>query len=106
MITSIQDALCIPYVLVVESVEGSDGQWMRRVGYPELHLVFAEAVDVAEAIDQLERKKVRLLVDLVRSGEPVPVPTPPLRERTVLLSSDVVDGILAAAESPPSRAGE
>jgi len=28
--------LAIPYVLVVESVEGPDGQWFRRAMYPEL----------------------------------------------------------------------
>ena len=31
-----EEYLAIPYVLVVESVEGPDGQWFRRAMYPEL----------------------------------------------------------------------
>jgi hypothetical protein len=47
-----EEYLAIPYVLVVESVEGPDGQWFRRAMYPELGIV-GEAHSPLDAIAKL-----------------------------------------------------
>jgi hypothetical protein len=105
VITTVEAALHIPYVLVVESVEAPTGEWTRRVSYPDLRSCSVEAVNLAEAIDALERMKVSILVAMVRSGEAVPVPKAPLKDRTVLLSSDAVESVLAAAEAQAQATG-
>ena len=68
----------IPYLLVVESVERG-GEWLRRAEYPELPGCAAEAASATEAIDQLEQERRRLLRELWASGQPIPMPRPPLR---------------------------
>jgi hypothetical protein len=74
-----EEYLAIPYVMVVESVEGPDGEWFRRAAYPELGVV-AEALSPLDAIDQLEKARVTTILQRLERGEPVPVPRPPLRD--------------------------
>jgi hypothetical protein len=74
-----EEYLAIPYVLVVESVEGEDGQWFRRAMYPELGIV-GEALSPLDAIAKLEEQRVATILGRLERGEPVPVPRPPLRE--------------------------
>jgi predicted RNase H-like HicB family nuclease len=68
----------VPYLLVVESVERG-GDWLRRAEYPELPGCAAEAPSATEAIEKVEQERRRLLGDLWRRGQPIPVPRPPLR---------------------------
>jgi hypothetical protein len=65
--------------MVVESVEGPDGEWFRRATYPELGIV-GEALSPLEAIDKLEETRVKTILGRLERGEPVPVPRPPLRD--------------------------
>ena len=74
-----EEYLAIPYVLVVESVEGPDGQWFRRAMYPELG-ISGEALSPLDAIAKLEEARVTTILSKLERGEPVPVPRPPLRE--------------------------
>ena len=74
-----EEYLAIPYVLVVESVEGPDGQWFRRAMYPELG-ISGEALSPLDAIAKLEEARVTTILTKLERGEPVPVPRPPLRE--------------------------
>ena len=74
-----EEYLAIPYVLVVESVEGPDGQWFRRAMYPELG-ISGEALSPLDAIAKLEEARVSTILGKLERGEPVPVPRPPLRE--------------------------
>jgi hypothetical protein len=74
-----EEYLAIPYVMVVESVEGPDGEWFRRATYPELGIV-GEALSPLEAIDKLEEARVATILSRLQRGEPVPVPRPPLRD--------------------------
>ncbi len=69
--------LAIPYELVVDSVRGDDGQWVRRASYPELGCA-AEDFDVLKAIDALDRQRAERIHALVSAGEPVPTPRAPL----------------------------
>ena len=68
----------VPYLLVLESVE-RDGEWLRRAEHPELPGCAAEAPSALEALEQLERERLRLLRRLWERGAPIPVPRPPLR---------------------------
>jgi hypothetical protein len=74
-----EEYLAIPYVMVVESVEGPDGEWFRRATYPELGVV-AEALSPLDAIDELEKARISTILSRLERGEPVPVPRPPLRD--------------------------
>ena len=74
-----EEYLAIPYVMVVESFEGPDGEWFRRAAYPELGVV-AEALSPLDAIDELEKARVSTILSRLERGEPVPVPRPPLRD--------------------------
>jgi predicted RNase H-like HicB family nuclease len=70
--------LRIPYVLVVESVPGPDGDWCRRASYPELPGAVGEAESAVEAMDAADEKRVRIIEEWLDAGIPVPVPRPPL----------------------------
>ena len=83
-----EEYLAIPYVLVVESVEGPDGQWYRRATYPELG-VSGEALSPLDAIARLEEARVSTILARLQRGEPIPVPRPPLRQGEGLLRSGV-----------------
>jgi hypothetical protein len=70
--------LRIPYVLVVESVARPDGEWCRRASYPELPGAVAEAESAVDAMDMADAKRVKIILDWLDAGIPVPVPRPPL----------------------------
>jgi predicted RNase H-like HicB family nuclease len=73
-----EEYLAIPYVMVLESVEKPDGDWVRQASYPELPGCVAQADTPLEAIDRLEEQRVRFIMERVQAGQPVPVPRPPL----------------------------
>lgn len=73
-----EEYLRIPYILVVESVERPDGQWLRRASYPELSGAHAEAESVIEAMDEADDLRMEIIRDRLDRGIPVPVPRPPL----------------------------
>jgi predicted RNase H-like HicB family nuclease len=70
--------LRIPYVMVVESVARPDGEWCRRASYPELPGAVAEAETAVDAMDMADAKRVKIILDWLEAGIPVPVPRPPL----------------------------
>ena len=72
-----EEYLAIPYVLVVESLEGTDGTWVRRARYPELG-VSADALSPMDAIAKLEEVRITTLLNRLDRGETIPVPRPPL----------------------------
>ena len=74
-----EEYLAIPYVLVVESLEGPDGTWFRRARYPELG-VSADAISPMDAIDKLEEVRVTSILSRLERGESIPVPRQPLRD--------------------------
>jgi hypothetical protein len=73
-----EEYLRVPYVLVVESVEKPDGDWLRRASYPELSGALVEAESAVEAIERVDDKRVEIIRDRLDRGLPVPVPRPPL----------------------------
>jgi len=68
----------VPYLLVLESVERG-GEWLRRAEHPELPGCVAEAPSALEALDKLDRERLRVLRRLWDRGASIPVPRPPLR---------------------------
>ena len=67
----------VPYLLVMESVE-RHGEWLRRAEYPELPGCVAEAHSALEALDKLEKERLRVLRQLWDRGAEIPVPRLPL----------------------------
>jgi predicted RNase H-like HicB family nuclease len=72
------DYLRVPYVLEAESIEAAPGSWVSRVSYPELPSCVEQAATIEEAIDRLERRRIQVIVQLLRSGTPPRIPRPPL----------------------------
>lgn len=72
--------LSVPYVLEAETVEVAPDSWVRRVAYPELPDCNAEAIVLEEALQLLERRRIKMIVRMVIEGQPPPVPRPPLRD--------------------------
>jgi hypothetical protein len=73
-----EEYLRVPYVLVVESVEKPNGNWLRRASYPELTGALVEAESAVEAIERVDDMRVQIIHDRLDRGLPVPVPRPPL----------------------------
>jgi predicted RNase H-like HicB family nuclease len=71
--------LRIPYVLVIESVPRADGDWCRRASFPEVPGAVAEAESAIEAMDVADERRVKIILDWLDAGIPVPVPRPPLQ---------------------------
>jgi predicted RNase H-like HicB family nuclease len=92
------DHLAVPYVAVVYSVERPDGTWWRRAEYPELPGCAAEASSALEAIERLERQRVRLIAAAYASGEEIPVPRPPLPGVCGLSGQSLAEVLREAAE--------
>jgi phenylpropionate dioxygenase-like ring-hydroxylating dioxygenase large terminal subunit len=68
-----------PFAAWGESVE-RHGEWLRRAEHPELPGCVAEAPSVVEALEALERERLRVLRRLWAGGGVIPVPRPPLRD--------------------------
>lgn len=75
----LRDYLSIPYILQAQPVEVAEGQWVRRLSYPELGDFIAEGFDVEQVFLQVERLRVTEIVARLRAGDPPPVPRAPLK---------------------------
>ncbi len=74
----LQDYLRVPYLLEAQSVETSQGEWVIRIRHPELPGCGAESSSLEEGLRLLDRQRIRTIIRLLESGEPPPVPRPPL----------------------------
>jgi hypothetical protein len=72
------DYLNVPYRVESEAYETADGSWIRRVRHPELPGAAAESPVIEDALTQLERRRIEVILGLLRSGRQPPVPRPPL----------------------------
>ena len=80
----LEEYLSIPYRLVAYSAPGPDGTWRRYAEYPEIGIL-CEADTPTEAMEMLEERRVQYILQRVRTGEPIPVPRPPLRSLASVL---------------------
>ncbi|HUZ76990.1 MAG TPA: hypothetical protein VMV93_05325 [Chloroflexota bacterium] len=81
---TLEEHLAVPYVLAVEAVQHSDGEWVRRAWHPELPGCVVEADSIIDAIDKLDEERVRYIVTRLERGDPIPVNRPPLLGGTPL----------------------
>ena len=73
-----EEYMAVPYVLRVAAVRGADGRWLRRAEYPEFPGCFGEGLSPEEALDDLDRKRERMVRELLDAGADIPVPRRPL----------------------------
>jgi hypothetical protein len=74
----LRELLSVPYLLEAEAVETGTGDWLLRLAYPELPGCIAEGLVVEDVLEQLERRRIELIVSLVEVGKEPPVPRKPL----------------------------
>jgi predicted RNase H-like HicB family nuclease len=77
---NLRELLSIPYLLEAEAVETEPGKWLVRLAYPELPGCTAEGFVVEDALKELERRRIEMIVSLVEAGKEPPVPRKPLTE--------------------------
>jgi predicted RNase H-like HicB family nuclease len=70
--------LRVPYLLRSTSVRAEDGQWLRHVEYPELPGCSATGAGLTDAMDELDRRRVHLILDLLNEGRRPPLPRAPI----------------------------
>ena len=75
--------LSVPYLIEACTVESTPGIWVRRAAYPELPDCMAEAATIEGTLARLERRRVDVIVDLLKTGKLPPIPRPPLRDYDV-----------------------
>jgi predicted RNase H-like HicB family nuclease len=85
---TLEEYLAVPYILTMESVCRSDGEWVRRASYPELPNCVAEAESPIDAIEQLDQLRRSQIADMMKRGENIPVPRPPLASALPVLDAD------------------
>jgi predicted RNase H-like HicB family nuclease len=74
----LRELLSIPYLLEAEAVETEPGKWLVRLAYPELPDCIAEGSVVEDALRELERRRIEMIVNLVEAGRLPPIPRKPL----------------------------
>jgi predicted RNase H-like HicB family nuclease len=74
----LRELLSIPYLLEAEAVETEPGQWLVRLAYPELPGCTAERAVVEDALKELERRRIEMIIRLVEEGKEPPIPRRPL----------------------------
>ena len=74
----LQELLSIPYLLQAEATESEPGQWRVRLAYPELPGCSVDGAVLEDALRELERRRIEIILALVERGERPPVPREPL----------------------------
>ena len=74
----LRELLSIPYLLEAEAVETEPGQWLVRLAYPELPGCTAEGPVVEDALKELERRRIEMIVSLAEQGKEPAIPRKPL----------------------------
>lgn len=74
----VKEYLSIPYILKAQPVEVSEGEWVRRLTYPELGDFIAEGQDVEQVFLEIERLRFAEILKRLKAGDLPPVPRNPL----------------------------
>ena len=93
MATDLYEELAVPYIAVLYPIEVNQ-EWIRRAEYPELPGCVAEAATAIEAMEQLEARRIQMLVEMHFRGEVPPRPRPPLKSGLASHGSVDVDRII------------
>jgi predicted RNase H-like HicB family nuclease len=78
---NVADYLRVPYLLQSSAMQREDGTWLRRVEYPELPDCVSQESTLLAALDELDRRRVRVILGLLRDGQAPPLPREPLADR-------------------------
>jgi hypothetical protein len=70
--------LRVPYLLRSTAVRAGDDQWLRHVEYPELPDCSATGPGLLDAMDDLDRRRVRVILDLLAAGRRPALPRAPI----------------------------
>ena len=73
-----EEYLAVPYLLEAEAVEAEPGKWLVRLAYPELEGCTAEGIVVENVLQELERRRVEMIIAMIESGQAPPVPRAPV----------------------------
>jgi hypothetical protein len=84
---SLQKVLSVPPVLVVDICSGSDGRSVRRLRYSGTAQLEVRGDDIVQLIDELERRRIRQIIESVSAGEPILCLRRPLVDGPVTISS-------------------
>ena len=84
----LRELLSVPYLLEAEAVETERGQWLVRLAYPELPGCTAEGCVVEDALKELERRRIEMIVSLVEAGKEPLIPRKPLLASAPLWTVD------------------
>ncbi len=68
----------MPLAFSVEPVEGADGRWRFRASYLELSGCSVESDFLTEVLDQLDRRRAVITLELLARNEQPPLPRPPV----------------------------
>ena len=102
----LRELLSVPYLLEAEAVETGPGQWLVRLGYPELPGCTAEGFVIEDVLRELEQRRIEIIVGLVEQGKQPPVPRKPLAASDPLWTirdlglSDRIAALLGSATKP------
>jgi hypothetical protein len=72
------DFLRVPYLLRSTAVQADDGRWLRRVEYPELPGCTATEPGLLDAMEELDRRRVHVILGLLAGGRRPPLPRDPI----------------------------
>ncbi|MPZ51053.1 MAG: hypothetical protein GEU75_17425 [Dehalococcoidia bacterium] len=76
---NLEEYLAVPYILVMESFEGPDGDWLRRASYPELPGCAVEGLGAVDIVSKLDELRVKCIMELLARDETIPVPRQPIQ---------------------------
>ncbi|WP_157067150.1 hypothetical protein [Alicyclobacillus shizuokensis] len=98
---TLREYLSIPYILSSQSLL-RDGTWIRIVSYPEVPDCVVEGLETVRMIDELDVRRIRTIVSILRSGGCPPVPRSPLPHVDVegLLERLGLDELIALLDVP------
>jgi predicted RNase H-like HicB family nuclease len=75
---SLRELLSVPFLLEAEAVETDAGKWLVRLDYPELPGCTAEGFVVEDVLQEIEQRRIEMIVSLVEAGKEPPIPRKPL----------------------------
>lgn len=87
--TTLRDVLTAPFMFRSESLPLDSGGWSRVASYPELDCE-ARGEIMMDMLDELELRRVQVIVNAVENGDPVVPVRPPIAD-------DGVEELLARA---------
>uniref|UniRef100_A0A2A4Z018 Uncharacterized protein n=1 Tax=OCS116 cluster bacterium TaxID=2030921 RepID=A0A2A4Z018_9PROT len=74
----LREYLSIPYILEARPYEVNEGEWVRRLAYPELGEIAAEGYDVEQVFLEIERMRYAEILKKLKAGDLPAVPRAPL----------------------------